>query len=270
MKREQGCGDSCVEGFKSMPGRLLWMTTAHSPDAAGHCCANAVLPAAGNSDISFQSCTRDIQTGGRKLIGDPCLSHCQLERLHFQLNARDMVPHSQDSSGRAFGAIKQELSSSLLAIKKPTDFITTLIYCIPILAPIRVCLETNVFRQLADHAPKPLTATELCKHLEDSNANDGEAKIDFIIRMMRAVCVLGLADEDTGFTYKANELTTTLADAGFSAGFQLLFDNAMGPRSTMTEMVSSHATNDWLASSTALDGPWQRSRGTAGKSTFDS
>jgi hypothetical protein len=63
--------------------------------------------------------------------------------------------------------------------------------------------------------------------------------------MMHAVRALGLADEIAALTYRANEPMTTLADAGFTAGFELIFDNAMGPQSTISQMMSYRASNGW-------------------------
>lgn len=174
------------------------------------------------------------------------------------------------SGGRKFEEIKQQLSQTLLSTKKPTDFITTLIYCIPILAPIRVCLEAKIFLRLSEVRHGTLTAADLAGGLGDGAKDNTEANRDFIVRMLRAVCAVGLIDETAAFTYQANELTLTLADPGFAAGFLLIFDNVMGPRSTMAEMVDFHASNGWIASGTATNGPWQRARGTAGESTFDS
>ena len=118
------------------------------------------------------------------------------------------VDPAADSGGRSFDEIKRDLSQSILALKKPTDLITTLIYCIPIFAPVRVCLEAKIVEQLAARAPNPLTATELSRNL-NSNGEETEETRDFVVRMMRALCALGLADESAPFTYRANELTTT-------------------------------------------------------------
>ncbi|KAF2722516.1 S-adenosyl-L-methionine-dependent methyltransferase [Polychaeton citri CBS 116435] len=174
--------------------------------------------------------------------------------------------------GRSFEAIKQDLSQSLLATKKPTDFIITLIYCIPVLAPIRICTAANVFQRLAQ-SDNPLSIGELATTFSSSsteNVNDVDEKRDFLVRMLRAVSAIGLIDETSAFTYQANELTRTLADPGFAAGFELVFDNVMGPGSTMAQMLPHHQANGWMASPTAKDGPWQRARNTVGTSTFDS
>lgn len=66
---------------------------------------------------------------------------------------------------------------------------------------------------------------------------------DFIVWMMHAVRALGLAGEIAALTYRANEPMTALADPGFTAGFELIFDNAMGPQSTMAQMMSYRASN---------------------------
>lgn len=168
---------------------------------------------------------------------------------------------NQPAPGRSFEAIKTSLSQKLLDVDSPFNFIITLIYCIPILAPIRTCVECSIFSKLA-HAKRPLHAGELIAESE----SQAEDRIDFVVRILRAATALGLADEVSPRTYLANELTMLMADPALAAGFKLLFDNSMGPRSTMTEFVASSRST---SPTTATDGPWQRARGAIGESTFE-
>jgi hypothetical protein len=107
----------------------------------------------------------------------------------------EIDPSDPNAEGRAtrFDGIKRDMSQSWLALKKPLISITTLIYCIPTLAPIRVCLETNIFQQPTDQAPNPLTATELSKNLNTSNGekpekNDGFYRLDDACRARSRTC----------------------------------------------------------------------------------
>ena len=72
--------------------------------------------------------------------------------MDLDIDPRDS---NADGRGRNFDEIKRDLSQSLLALKKPTDFVTTLIYCISILVRIPICLEAKIFQHLAAQAQIP-------------------------------------------------------------------------------------------------------------------
>lgn len=176
-------------------------------------------------------------------------------------------------SDASFDSLKQDLSHKLLATKDPAQFLLTLIYSIPVLANIRICIETGIFTHLTN--AESLTAAELADKLpgtEITRLNDADvtARRDFIIRVLRPVCAINLIDECGVTAYRANALTRALADPGLAAGFMLVFDNAMGPQSTMREMLNHAQYRDYRAPTSALDGPWQKARGTEGMSTFES
>ncbi|KAK4570129.1 hypothetical protein LTR86_002209 [Recurvomyces mirabilis] len=170
--------------------------------------------------------------------------------------------------GRDFEAIKVDLSRKILATKTPADFIITLLYSIPILAPARICIETGVFKHLAE-TKSPLHIADLVQKPARGDHEAFEQQQEFLVRMLRAVSGIGLIDEIAPRMYQANELTAVMADEGFASGFELFFDNAMGPSSTMTSMISFHGGNAWRAPGTATEGPWQDARGVQGQTTFE-
>ena len=191
---------------------------------------------------------------------------------HRQFPRSPAVTSMMNRPRGSFEAIKSEISQSVLTIQKPSDFIVTLIYCIPILAPVRICIEAGLFEELST-CEHPKSADDLAEFLGQA---DGQAiqghneRRDFVVRMLRVVAAIGGVDEHAEFMYSANEVTKAMADPGFAAGFQMIFDNVMGPQSTMSEMVRYHKENGWRAASSATDGPWQRARDRVGRSTFDS
>lgn len=173
--------------------------------------------------------------------------------------------------GRKYDAVIEELSQRLQSSKKPTDFIITLIYCMQLLAPIRICLESDIFKRLADSG-RPLSAAELADGLKGVPQPSGTDKVerqDFVVRMLRSLCAVGLADETGVFTYEANDLTKAMADPDLAAGFEFIYDSAMGPQSTMASMLPYLKSNDYQAPPSAMDGPYQHARNIAGTSTFD-
>ena len=165
----------------------------------------------------------------------------------------------------------QDLSQRILNVKRPADFVAVLIYGVPFYSTIRIGIESGIFANLAKGAT--LTADEIAKLI--GNASGGvqegkdQARRDFVVRNMRVICGLGLVDEPSPFTYRANELTLAMADPGLNVGISQIYHGVMGPRSTMNEMVSYAKQNDWTAADTPLDGPYQRAHEIVGMSTFD-
>jgi len=173
------------------------------------------------------------------------------------------------ASGRSFDVLAHELGNMVSSIKKAGDFVNVLIYCIPMLAPIRLCIEAGIFHRLTE-SEKPLGANDLASGLStESGTGDEEERIDFIVRILRPLCALRMIDEVTSGVYQANELTRALADPGLAAGFKLVFDNSMGPASTLAQMVPYAMQNRYKAPPSAKDGPFQRARNIVGTSTFD-
>nr|POF12916.1 o-methyltransferase lepi [Quercus suber] len=170
--------------------------------------------------------------------------------------------------GRDFNAIIAGLSQGLQGTKSPAYFVNTLIQSIPLLSTIRVCLEAGILDLLAK-SPKPLTADEIALAIsKDTDAEAKEDRRDFVVRMLRGVGAFGMVDEVDKFTYLANDLTRTIANPAFVSGFKLVYDDNMGPKSIMSEMVTYHKANDWRGSPSGQDGPYQRSKDCVGMSSF--
>lgn len=170
--------------------------------------------------------------------------------------------------GRDFNAIIAGLAQGLQETKSSAYFVRTLIQAIPLLSTIRVCLEAGILHLLAQSS-KPLTADDIAATL--SNDTDAEAKDDrrdFVVRMLRGVAAFGMVDEVDKFTYLANDLTRTITNPSFVSGFKLVYDDNMGPKSIMTEMVDYHKANGWRASSSGQDGTYQRAMDCKGMSSF--
>ena len=177
---------------------------------------------------------------------------------------------STSAPGRKFGALAQELSKGLLSFEKPGEFIITLIYVMPVLAPIRFCIAAGIFRVLAA-AGEPLSADKLAAGLTDEHgggAADDEERRDFVARMLRPLSALRLVDEVSSYVYQANDLTMELADPGMAAGFKLVYDDIMGPSSTMAHMWTYPKLNQYKSPPSAVDGPFQRARNSVGTPPF--
>lgn len=180
---------------------------------------------------------------------------------------------------RSFPQIQQQLSQGYLKFGKPADLLISLIYCIPALAPTRVCIELGIFERLkkaAETNEADLTAEALAEILpwNTSSNIDRDAAVqqrrDYIVRMLRLVCAVGLIDEgQEPFTYRANALTLEMGDPAMAAGFLLVFDAVMGPKSTMSSLLPFSEDNSFCVPRDAEDGPFQRSRDIVGTSTFD-
>lgn len=198
---------------------------------------------------------------------------------HASKNLQECIKMAQhDRSGRTFPEIQQDLSQGLLRLRKPADFLIDLIYNISAFGPLRVCIGTGVFQYLTQattSANEDVSAEELSKTLPwTSNAGiDPEAaaplRRDFVVRILRQMCALGLVDEGEGpFTYRSNALTREMADPKMASGFLLVFDGLMSG-STMGSFLSYAQQNSFCPPTSAEDGPYQHARGIAGTSTFD-
>ena len=179
---------------------------------------------------------------------------------------------TEAQDGRSFQAILEGFRKSFSSFQQPADLIILLTYCMPLLPPIRICIEAGIFRYLAA-STRPVAASELVANLKGaSKAADEEGSMqqeDFIVRNMSAVCALNLVDEIAPSTYLANALTKTLAEPGFDAGFRFLFDTTLGPHSTASHMVTWAKDHSYKAPMSSLDGPYQQARGIAGKTGFE-
>ena len=177
----------------------------------------------------------------------------------------------QAPGGRNFQQIMDDVRQQSLSFQKPADLIILLGYCVNIFAPIRICVEAGVFRLLSS-SPQPVTASELARNLNGVPESDTEKNLadreEYVIRMLRAICALNLADEAGPHVYQANELTRTLAEPGFDAGIKELFDTALGPHSTLHHMLYWAKDHAYVAPERSTDGPFQQARGIVGTTTF--
>lgn len=178
---------------------------------------------------------------------------------------------ANNTSGRTWATIQQQWGSTLSSMR-PDDIITLLIYLTPMFSPIRICIEAGIFRRLAESS-KPVSASDFASSVPDAQKFDSKQDVaereEFIVRMLRAVCALNLVDEAGKHMYQANELTTTLAEPGFEAGFNFLFDTTHGPDSTNSHMLKWAMDNGYRAPETSTDGPYQQARGMAGTTSFE-
>ena len=85
---------------------------------------------------------------------------------------------------------------------------------------------------------------------------------------MRAICALKLVDETGPFMYQANELTVTMTDDGYEAGWMEMYDNTTGPNSTYYQQLQWVKDHGFRAPGDASDGAYQRARGIVGTPTF--
>lgn len=204
---------------------------------------------------------------------------CAYGPAHASTHLQNRLRMTQDDgSGRKFQEIQQDLSRGLLHLRKPADFLINLIYNISAFGPLRVCIETGVFQYLTQAATstnEDVSAEELSKTLPwtpDAGIDPEAAaplRRDFIVRMLRQICALGLVDEGPKpFTYRANDLTREMADPKMASGFLLVFDGLMSG-STMGSFLNFAQQNSFCPPTSAGDGPYQHARGIAGTSTFD-
>ncbi|KAK3114067.1 hypothetical protein LTR53_007998 [Teratosphaeriaceae sp. CCFEE 6253] len=179
--------------------------------------------------------------------------------------------HDGLSRGRRFPELIESYRASFTSMEKSADLIILLTYCMTMYAPVRICVEAGVFRRLSA-SPHPLSADELAKSIEGipqpASAHESAEREEFLGRMIRAVCALNLIDEAGARGYAANELTETLADPGFEAGFVMLFANTFGPSSVTNSLFEWAKDHAYTAPTTSTDGPVQQAHGFPGKTTF--
>lgn len=173
-------------------------------------------------------------------------------------------------NGRSFQKILEDFGKTFSSMKQPSEFIILLTYCTVMYSPIRICVEAGVFRHLAASS-QTVPAGELIKVLkaESDTEQDVVEREEFMTRMLSAVCALNLADETAPRVYQANELTRTLADPAFEAGFIFLHDTTMGPHSTNYHLLSWAKEHGYKAPTSSTDGPYQQARGIAGTTAFE-
>lgn len=177
----------------------------------------------------------------------------------------------EDHVGQSFQEIIEDLGRDVSSLQQPSELIMQMIYSMPMYGAIRIIIEAGIFRRLATSS-QPISASELAKGPEVVQKSDTEQDLiereDFLNRMLRAVCTLHLADESEPSMYMANDLTRTLADPGFEAGFNQVFKNTLGPDSTVSHMLTWAKNNGFKAPLNSTDGPFQQARGIAGTTTF--
>jgi len=164
----------------------------------------------------------------------------------------------------------EDFGKTFASMKEPGDFVIHLIYFTCMYSPIRICIEAGVFRHLATSS-HPVPIADLIKTLkrEADTEQDIAEREQYMTRMLSAVCSINLADESAPNIYEANELTRSLADPGFEAGFIMLHDTTMGPHSTNLHMLQWAIANGYKAPTTSTDGPYQQARGIAGTTSFE-
>ena len=176
------------------------------------------------------------------------------------------------ATGRTFPTIVRDICHQLKGLQRPSEFFLLFAYNISTLSAIRICNEAGIFRRLATSS-QPLTAKQLAVDIPNTPAAQDEKgtlqREEYITRMLRGVSGLQLIDEVGPYTYIANDLTRTFAEPGFEAGWAEAFDNACGPHSTLTHMVTWARDHHYTAPTTATDGPYQQARDIVGTSTFD-
>lgn len=175
------------------------------------------------------------------------------------------------NGGRSFRTLMEEVCQDLSSLQQPSDLITLMTYCMALPAVVRISIEAGIFRHLAA-SPSPVAANELVRDLGISSKSDSKQDAieqeEYIIRLLRGVCGLKLADEVGPFVYQANDLTRTLANPGHAAGWIEMYDNSMGPQSTMSHMLTWAKDNRYKAPTASTDGPFQQARGIVGTPTF--
>ena len=174
-------------------------------------------------------------------------------------------------SGRSFPQLLNDLGADLTAIQQPSDLITLMTYSLSLLPAIRLSIEARIFRRLAASASS-VALSELARTSpHDPQADDPESAgecEEFIARLLRAMCALKLVDETGPFMYQANELTITMTDDGYEAGWMEMFDNTFGPNSTCYQQLQWVRNYGFRAPADARDGAFQRARGIVGRTTF--
>lgn len=175
-------------------------------------------------------------------------------------------------NGRNFNQIMEDFRQKTLSFQNPGDFLVHLGYIVNLIAPIRICVEAGIFRTLVASS-SPLSSLDLAKEFASLSGPDAEEKLadreEYIGRMLRAVAALNLVDETGPSKFQANEITSTIAEDGFDMGFRELYDNAIGPRSTLSAMTDWGRDNSYTAPERGTDGPFQRARGIVGTNTFE-
>lgn len=174
-------------------------------------------------------------------------------------------------AGRSFQELLDDFGTNLTAIQQPSDLITLMTYSISLLSAIRLSIEARIFRRLAASS-SPVALSELARALPNGpQADDPESVVEreeFISRLLRAMCALKLVDETGPFVYQANELTITMTDDGYEAGWMEMYDNTTGPNSTYSQQLQWVRDHGFKAPADASDGAFQRAHGIVGTPTF--
>lgn len=178
---------------------------------------------------------------------------------------------AQAFPGRNFSELLNDLGGRLGAIQQPSDLITLMTYSLSLLSAIRLSIEAGIFRRLAA-SQTPISLSELARDLPHGDQHDDPDSVaereEFIARLLRAVAALKLVDEIGSFKYQANELTVTMTDDGYEAGWMEMYDNTTGPNSTYYQQLQWVKDHGFKAPADATDGAFQRARGIVGTPTF--
>lgn len=173
--------------------------------------------------------------------------------------------------GRSFQQLLSEFGGNLTAIEQPSDLITLMTYSLSLLSAIRLSIEARIFQRLAASS-SPVALSELARDLPHGPQTDDPESVaeceEFISRLLRALCALKLVDEPEPFMYQANELTITMTDDGYEAGWMEMYDNTTGPNSTYYQQLQWVKDHGFRAPTDATDGAFQRARGIVGTPTF--
>ena len=90
-----------------------------------------------------------------------------------------------------------------------------------------------------------------------------------LVRLLRAACALGFVDQVGIGQYKANKVTKAMTDPSLEAGFLIIFDNYMRPRSLLWEFVEYFRQNGYRNPDNARNGPFQFANDCVGKTALE-
>lgn len=173
------------------------------------------------------------------------------------------------NGGRSFEEVKEAIAQDIRSMQQPSELFIHMAYCLTLYAAVAIAIDAGLFRSLVA-LQSPHTAQDLTQGLglASTDSQDALDREEFVTRVMRGLCGLKLVDEIGQSTYQANELTGVFADPGFTSGWMFMYNNLLGPQSTMTQALSWVKENGFKAPATAADGPFQRARDTVGTPSF--
>ena len=155
-----------------------------------------------------------------------------------------------------------ELARQLVfLLEPPEDWIINQAFMSVINFAIRVLVELNVFKLLTKADGATMTVSQLA-----SSTSTDEL---LLTRCLRAACGVNFVDEVGVSEYRANKVTKALTMPGLEAGYQMIFDNQMRPKSLLWACLDYFREGGFVNPESATAGPLQIANDCVGWTAFD-